>query len=139
MTRVVFDTNLYIDWLNAGLHEDLMLGRGRIRYLSAVVLMELRAGATTRRAERALDQVMRAYASAGRLVAPTPGTYDRAGALLRTLRRQGGEVRHASFVNDVLIALTARAMGAVIYTRDADDFRAIGAAAGLPLAVVGRA
>jgi hypothetical protein len=40
--KIVLDTNLYIGWLNAGLHPALMLGAGLVRYLSAVVNMELR-------------------------------------------------------------------------------------------------
>jgi len=43
--RVVIDTNLYIDWLNHGRHEELISQLGTIKYLSAVVLMELLAGA----------------------------------------------------------------------------------------------
>ena len=50
--KIVLDTNVYIGWLNAGLHEDLMLGPGYVRFLSAVVQMELRAGATTLPARR---------------------------------------------------------------------------------------
>ena len=43
------DTNLgQVPSLNRGLREPLMLGPGIIRYLSAVVVMELRAGARTR-------------------------------------------------------------------------------------------
>ena len=50
MTKVVLDTNVYIGWLNQGLHADLMLGPGFVRYLSAVVWMGLRIGATSRAA-----------------------------------------------------------------------------------------
>lgn len=38
-----------------------MLGQGFVRYLSAVVHMELRVGATTRSARRALEQLVRSY------------------------------------------------------------------------------
>lgn len=37
----------------------------------------------------------------------------------------GREVRRASLVNDVLIALTARRLGAALYTGDAEDLRVI--------------
>jgi predicted nucleic acid-binding protein len=37
----------------------------------------------------------------------------------------GREVRRASLVNDVLIALTARSLGATLYTADGEDFKAI--------------
>ena len=51
LRKVIIDTNLYIGWMNQGLHEDLMLGQGLVRYLSAIVLMELRVGAAMLPAE----------------------------------------------------------------------------------------
>jgi hypothetical protein len=38
MRRVVIDTNLYSDWLNAGRHEALLFQRDAVKYLSAVVM-----------------------------------------------------------------------------------------------------
>jgi len=125
VTRVILDTNLYVGWLNRGLHRELFLGRGYVRYLSSVVMMELRAGVSTRKAGRDLDQLLRGYRVGGRLVAPSGQLFDRAGGVLRRLRFAGREVRRASLVHDVLIALTARGIGATVYTSDAADFEAI--------------
>jgi hypothetical protein len=44
MERVIFDPDLYIDWLQEGLREELLLARMFLRHMSAVVLLELRAG-----------------------------------------------------------------------------------------------
>ena len=137
MTKLLLDTNLYVGWLNHGLHEALMLGPGFVRYLSAVVQMELRVGAATRPARRVLDQLVRAHTASARLVAPSPPDFDEAGLVLRALRMAGREVRHASLVNDVLIALTARRLGATLYTGDAEDFKAIRRVRGFSLEVVG--
>ena len=93
--------------------------------LLAVVQMELRVGAITRRAGQELDQLVRTYAAAGRVVAPSPHQFDEAGAVLRTFRSRGREIRRASLVNDLLIALTARRIGATVYTYDTADFEAI--------------
>ncbi len=125
MKRAVFDTNLYIDWINHGSHEDLLVGPGLMRILSAVVVMELHAGARTRAAQKAVAKVERAYDTARRIAAPLPGAFRDAGVVLRTLRARGHEVRRSALVNDVLIALTARSHGATVFTRDADDFEAI--------------
>ncbi|MGH7898034.1 MAG: type II toxin-antitoxin system VapC family toxin [Candidatus Binatia bacterium] len=125
MTKVLLDTNLYVGWFNRGLHEALVVGPGFVRHLSSVVQMELRAGATTRPARRLLDQLVRAHAASARLVAPSPGIFDEAGLVLRALQMGGREVRQASLVSDVLIALTARSMGATLYTADVEDFEAI--------------
>ena len=124
LRKVILDTNVYIDWLNLGLHEEQMTGPGLVRYLSAVVQMELRVGAKTLPARRALDRVVRAYRAGGRVVAPQAELFDEAGRTLRRLREAGREVRHASLVNDVLIAHSARALGATVITADT-DYRAI--------------
>lgn len=124
LRKVVLDTNVYIDWLNQGLHEELMVGPGLVRYLSAVVQMELRVGAKMLPARRAVDQLSRAYRTAGRIITPTVEHFDQAGRALRRLRDAGREVRRASLVNDVLIALSARALGATVLTSD-QDYEAI--------------
>jgi predicted nucleic acid-binding protein len=87
--------------------------------------MELRAGAVTRRARRLLDQLARAHAASARVVTPTAGVFDDAGLVLQALRVAGREVRQASLLGDVLIALTARQIGATVYTANAVDFEAI--------------
>lgn len=125
MKKVVLDTNLYIDWINRGLREELMLGRGFLRYLSAVVVMELRAGARTRADRIGIDRLARAYSVGGRLLAPPSRIFDRAGFVLRRLRAKGADVRSASFVHDVLIALNARDIGATVVTANVADYAAI--------------
>jgi predicted nucleic acid-binding protein len=125
MTKLLLDTNVYVGWFNHGLHETLLVGPGFVRYLSSVVQMELRVGAVTRPARRLLDQLVRTHAASARIIAPTPPVFDEAGLVLRALRVAGREVRQASLVNDVLIALTARRLGATLYTGDAEDFEAI--------------
>jgi predicted nucleic acid-binding protein len=125
LSKVLLDTNLYVDWLGRGLRPELLLGTDLRRYLSAVVLMELQVGATTRAAQRVVASLERAYAVGGRLIPPTVGVFRRAGMVLRRLRAQGREIRRASLVHDVLIALTGRAIGATVYTLDGSDFEAI--------------
>ena len=125
MKKILLDTNLYIDWLNRGLHETVMLGPGLVRYLSAVVVMELRAGVSNRASRDAVDALTRAYRSAGRLVPPSIEVFERAGAVLRKLKLAARNVRDASLCNDVLIALTARSIGATVVTANAADFAVI--------------
>ena len=120
LRKVALDTNLYVDWLNRGAHEALFTGPGLVRYLPAVVHMELSVGATTRKAQLALDKLARTYRAVGRLIVLDAQAFDVAGSALRHLRKQGVEVRRASLVNDVLIALSARAVGATLITADAD-------------------
>ena len=125
MRRVILDTNVYIGFMNDGLHEGVVLGPGSLRYMSSVVWMELEAGATTKRAQQAVARLARTFAATNRLIAPSPAVWASAGPLLRRLRGAGREVRRASFVNDVLIALTARDVGATVVTNDASDYGSI--------------
>jgi predicted nucleic acid-binding protein len=120
LRKVVLDTNLYIGWLNKGWTPDLFVGPGLVRYLSAVVHMELRVGAKMLPAQRALDQLVKAYRTSGRLVLPDADVFDRAGRTLQRLREKGREIRRPSLVNDVLIALSARSLGATVLTTDQD-------------------
>jgi predicted nucleic acid-binding protein len=139
MIKLVLDTNLYVGWLNHGLHEALVVGPGFVRYLSSVVQMELRVGAATRPARRLLDQLVRAHTASARLAVPSRSVFDEAGLVLRALRMAGREVRRAALVNDVLIALTARQIGATLYTVNAGDFAAIRRIRDFSLQVVGTA
>ena len=136
LRKVVVDTNVYIDWLNAGLHERVMTGPGLVRYLSAIVHMELRIGAATLPARRAVDHLVRAYESSGRYLEPARGLFDGAGRTLRMLKDRGREIRRASLVGDVLIAHTARSVGAAVLTSDR-DFEAIRSVLDFELEMVG--
>jgi hypothetical protein len=57
MRRIVIDTNLYIEWLNAGRHEAVLFQRDAVKYLSAVVMLELYAGAFSPRDRRIVRRV----------------------------------------------------------------------------------
>ena len=57
--KVMFDTNIYISWVRERKHEELLLKYGTVKYISAVVLMELWAGARTKRASRIVETLQR--------------------------------------------------------------------------------
>jgi predicted nucleic acid-binding protein len=127
MERVIFDTDLYIDWLQEGAREELMVSGPFLRYMSTVVLMELRAGAFTPAARRAVEDLHTTFSRTRRLLAPTPDTFWRVGAVLATLQRRfgydlKGRVR---LVNDCLIALSSRQIGATVFTHNRRDFTTV--------------
>lgn len=62
-----------------------------IRFLSSVVLMELRLGADTTPRKRAVDRIQAAFPT-GRLIAPLPVLFDHARRLFRTLHGDGSEL-----------------------------------------------
>jgi predicted nucleic acid-binding protein len=125
--RLVIDTNRYIDWLNAGQREDLLFQRDATKYLSAVVILELYAGAFSPRERRILSSVVTAFDRANRVLVPSGAIYEDAGHVLRTLQAlRGYRLASApSLVNDVLIALSARSIGATVLTSNTRDFEAI--------------
>lgn len=125
--KVLLDTNGFIDHVRADLYADWIFGgvSNIIRFLSAVVLLELRIGADTRRRQRAVDRIQAAFPT-GRLIAPLPLLFDHAGRLFRTLHGDGsGLDDRLGPVNDLLIALTARQIGATVVTNNLEDFRQI--------------
>lgn len=91
--------------------------------VSAVVLAELARGARSRPARRFVDHLARNFAA----VAPTTGEWIRSGEVVRTLgERYGYDVQKLREIHfDVLIALSARRLGARLITCNAGDFRAI--------------
>jgi predicted nucleic acid-binding protein len=125
--KVLLDTNVFIDYLRADLHVDWVFGgvNNTIRFLSAVVLMELRLGADTTRRRRAVDRIQAAF-PVGRVIAPLPALFDHAGRLFRVMHGDGsGLADRLGPVNDLLIALTARQMGATVVTSNLREFHQI--------------
>ena len=98
----------------------------------------MEAGAFSRKDRRLVDQLARGFERAGRILVPTASDYREGGQLLRRLQEEKGyDLSKAySLVNDVLIALSARRMGAMVITRNARDFEAIRALRPFSLLVV---
>jgi predicted nucleic acid-binding protein len=125
--KVLLDTNIFVGYLREERYADWVFGRvgDIIRFLSSVVLMELRLGANTPRRKRAVDRIKSAF-PAGRLIAPAPQLFDDAGQLFRALYGDGsGLLDRLGVINDLLIALTARHIGATVITNNVGEFRRI--------------
>ena len=75
MQRIIIDTNVYIDWINDGLYEAVIFQREAVKHLSAIVMMELAAGAFSLRDRRIVRDVASAFATVGRILAPTISMY----------------------------------------------------------------
>jgi predicted nucleic acid-binding protein len=127
MERVIFDTDLYIDWLQNGAREELLVNGPFLRHMSTVVLMELRTGAFTPAATRAVEELYTTFSRTRRLLTPTPDTFWRVGSVLTTLQRRFGyDLKgRTRLVNDCLIALSSRQIGATVFTHNRRDFAAI--------------
>ncbi|ULA64912.1 MAG: Ribonuclease VapC [Nitrospira sp.] len=134
--KVLLDTNVLIDFLRAGMHAEWVLGgQGTVvRFISAVALLELRIGADTPKRKKAVDRLHHAFQS-GRILGLTPSILDHAGRLFRTLYGNASGLHdRLGPMNDLLIALTAREIGATVVTGNVLEFRRIaGKAPGLKI------
>lgn len=127
--KVLLDTNVLIDYLRAGLHTEWVLGGGGsiIRFISAITILELRLGADTPKRKKAVDRLQQAFHT-GRILGLTPPLVDHAGRVFRALYgNAAGMGDRLGPLNDVLIALTARQIGAAVVTGNAMEFRRIAA------------
>src|SRR5437899_1613985 len=125
--KVVIDTNVFIDYLRDDPSTEWVFGRSgmAIRFLSAIVLMELRLGADSLKRRRAVDGIRAAFPSE-RVIVPTADLFERAALLFRRFYAKGNEpADRLGPVNDLLIALTAWRIGAAVLTRNVQDFHRI--------------
>ena len=128
--KVVFDTNVYIEAIQGGPQAQayqLLLATLPRTYLSAVVVQELITGAVDAVGERLVGRFIQRTERTGRVVTPTYADWKETGRVLaRISRREPGQrTRIPRLVNDVLLALSARQIGATLYTFNREDFTLI--------------
>ncbi len=125
--KVLLDTNVVIDYLRAGLYGSWVLGddgRG-IRFISSVVFLELRLGADTPKRNRAVDKISQAFPP-GRIITPSASVFEQAGRVFRAIYGDGTRLTdRLGPINDLLIALSARHIGAAVVTGNTLEFHRI--------------
>ena len=96
-------------------------------YVSGVVAEELYAGALDRQAIRLVEKYVGALERSGRVVAPSFQDWKEAGGIIARITRKEPNLKSKmqQVLNDVLIALCARRIGADLYTFNHDDFALI--------------
>jgi predicted nucleic acid-binding protein len=129
----IIDSNVYIRAFN-----DARFGAELTRFhaahlprivLSAVVVFELLAGCRTVPAERRLRRgLVEPYRKRGRLHVPTQETWEAAADLDRRLRGRRGSASldERALSNDLLVAASARQLGATIVSENEAEFARIG-------------
>lgn len=126
MPPVLFDTSFYIAALRSADEAIVNLRRllqGSPLWLSAVVLEELYAGATTRN-RRIIQRLERDFDRARRIVVPSLSDWAQTGQLLARLGATYGyeQIGRARLTNDALLAVSAGRLGITIITANARDF-----------------
>jgi predicted nucleic acid-binding protein len=128
VAKHLIDTDLYIDLIQSGITLPL------IReiydkdtpgiYFSSVVAQELLAGARSPAGRRRVEILYRPFERVGRVVTPSHSQWKDAGGILAKVLddRPDLKTKLPALVNDCLLALSARSLGATLYTRNRDDF-----------------
>ena len=119
----IIDTSVYVDNLRAGRFEKELMELKLVVRCSAVVLAELWRGARSREMVRFVDYLARNF----RIIAPNEREWVESGKIVgRIARAKGFDIHKTREIHfDVLIAMTARKIGACLITCDAADFTTI--------------
>lgn len=127
----IFDTNIYIRCM---LDRDFALQHAGqyARYIpstffSSVVAQELIVGCTNDLAMRRVQNFFRPFERVRRIINPTYEDWKEAGctAVRIALKRPGLKSKKIALINDILIALSCRRIGATLITFNSQDFEVI--------------
>jgi predicted nucleic acid-binding protein len=126
--KYLLDTNVYLDASRSAIKGDQFRAAFfpllPATCLSAVVVYELMVDAADRRSRAYVEDFIRPLERTGRIVTPTFDDWVEASALVTAieLRDRGWRSKLPALLNDILIALSARRVGAMVLTRNRDDF-----------------
>jgi len=141
VAKHLIDSDLYIDLIQSGatpVIRELYEREAPGTYFSSIVAQELLAGARTRAGKRSVETLMAPFERTRRIVTPGHGEWAEAGNVLAQIlaRRRDLKSKLPALVNDCLLALSARALGASLYTRNRNDFVLIREARPFSLVIV---
>ena len=127
--KVIFDTSVYIPFINKGVAHPAFAfpGGNPVIYMSAVVMEELYAGAYDAESLKLLDKMQAIFRKVGRLTVPDAADWVQAGKTIAKLGKKYGfdGIYLHKLTHDVLIALSARRIGALVVTQNSKDFQRI--------------
>jgi predicted nucleic acid-binding protein len=128
VAKHLIDTDLYIDLIQSGitlpLIRELYHKYAPGIYFSSIVVQELLAGARSPAGKKRIEILFRPFERVGRVITPTHNHWKEAGGILAKVlqRRPDLKSKLPALVNDCLLALSARSLGATLYTINRDDF-----------------
>ncbi|MBF0329012.1 MAG: PIN domain-containing protein [Nitrospirae bacterium] len=123
--KAILDTSFLVEHFRKENVQGLFLQLNQYYHItfSSVVLMELLSGAYDRKERRLLEQIKRNFS----VVTPTEKHWWSTGETLMKLRalKKIDPARMKGLLADVLIAVSARDIGAALITKNAKDFQLI--------------
>jgi predicted nucleic acid-binding protein len=119
----ILDTSVYVDNLRSGRFKQEIVDLKFVIWCSAVVLAELSRGTRSRPMRRFVDDLTKNL----RIIAPNEREWIQSGQIVnRLVAAKGYDIHKTRELHfDVLIALTARRIGAYLITSNVNDFIAI--------------
>jgi predicted nucleic acid-binding protein len=128
VAKHLIDTDLYIDLIQSGvtlpLIRELYYNDAPGIYFSSIVAQELLAGANSPTGRKRVETLYRPFEKVGRVITPNHRQWKDAGGILAKVLHDRPNLKSKlpALVNDFLLALSARSLGATLYTRNRDDF-----------------
>jgi predicted nucleic acid-binding protein len=125
-TKAILDTSVYIPFLRDGIihpkfPEDFV---NPLLYMSSVVVSELYAGAHDSQSIKLLDKLHQTFQNVGRLIVPNDEDWRQTGGIIAKSGKKYGydSIYLSRLQNDILIACSARRIGAFVLTKNEKDF-----------------
>ena len=126
--KYILDTNLYVEASRSAVRREqfrmMFFPLLPLTYLSAVVAYELIVGTADRRSLTDVQELVNPLERTGRVVTPTFDDWTEASAVTTAIhvRDTGWRSKLPALLNDILIALSARRIGAIVVTGNRADF-----------------
>ena len=121
MAKHLIDGDLYIDLIQSRatlpILRELYENDAPGIYFSSIVIQELLAGARGPRARTQVETLYRPFERAGRIVTPNHSQWKDSGDMLAKALTMRPDLKNKlpTLVNDCLLALSARSIGATLY------------------------
>lgn len=123
--KAILDTSFLIKHFREGTVQTIFLDVNKYYHIafSSVVLMELLSGAYDRKEQRLIEQIQNNFT----VISVTERQWYTAGNVMLRLRRdlKIDTARIKNLLADILIAISVRDIGAVLFTRNEKDFKLI--------------
>lgn len=129
--KYIIDSDLYIELLRTGRYHDIIADiyarETPYIYFSSVVAQELLSGVINETGRKNVEALVSPFAKAGRIITPGHAVWKDAGSILSKLRTEKPHLKSkaSQLINDTLIAMSARSIGATVITLNSSDFEAI--------------
>jgi len=129
--KYLIDSDLYIALLRSGRYHDIIADIYAREtpniFFSSVVAQELFSGVVNEIGRKNVESIVTPFEKTGRIVTPGYAVWKETGHVLSRLRAEKPQLRSklSHMINDTLIALSAKSIGASVVTLNSSDFKAI--------------